>query len=71
MTGPIQPHSIALPKRLPNNCDARPGALPTDCVGVIKFTNFSCTWYRSLRPLDARRSMALRFFGPCTVASSV
>ena len=33
-------------------------------VGAMKFTSFSCTWKRSLRPLEARRSTCFRRLGP-------
>ncbi len=34
-------------------------------MGIMKLTSFGCKVYRSLRPLEARRSTCFRFLLPC------
>ena len=56
------------PKRFAKTLGANCGACSS--TGVAKLTSFSWMWYRSLRPLDARRSTALRRLGPCKKQSA-
>lgn len=51
------------PKRLVNSCTA--SSCPACSTGAMKLTSFSCTWYLSFLPLEARRSTCFLFFLPC------